>query len=199
MGRRKLEMKRIEDRSNRQVTFSKRRNGLIKKARELSVLCDVDVALLVFSSTGKLYEFCSSGSSLANILERYRKHLEEADASDAITNPRNCSLGDAWQRSHMELLQLAQSHMGGMDIEQLNMVDLVQLEKQLDAAMTQTRFRKIQLMEQSATPFYKQELRQENRLLEEQVNSLASGSGRGSVSGQHQPHQLATLRWMNKP
>lgn len=59
MGRRKLEIKRIEDKSSRQVTFSKRRNGLIKKARELSILCDVEVALLVFSSHGRLYEFCS--------------------------------------------------------------------------------------------------------------------------------------------
>ncbi|GMN49270.1 hypothetical protein TIFTF001_018437 [Ficus carica] len=63
MGRKKVELKRIEDKSSRQVTFSKRRNGLIKKARELSVLCDVDVALLVFSSRGKLYQF-SSGNGL---------------------------------------------------------------------------------------------------------------------------------------
>ncbi|KAL4586665.1 hypothetical protein LXL04_011307 [Taraxacum kok-saghyz] len=59
MGRRKLEMKRIEDKNSRQVTFSKRRSGLIKKARHLSLLCDVDVALVVFSSHGKLYEYCS--------------------------------------------------------------------------------------------------------------------------------------------
>ncbi|KVH97823.1 Transcription factor, MADS-box [Cynara cardunculus var. scolymus] len=59
MGRRKLEMKRIEDKSSRQVTFSKRRSGLNKKARQLSVLCDVDIAVVVFSSRGKLYEYCS--------------------------------------------------------------------------------------------------------------------------------------------
>ncbi|PIN10777.1 hypothetical protein CDL12_16629 [Handroanthus impetiginosus] len=60
MGRRKLEIKRIEDKSARQVTFTKRRNGLLKKAKELSVLCDVDVAAIIFSSRGKLYHFCSS-------------------------------------------------------------------------------------------------------------------------------------------
>ncbi|PNX65070.1 MADS-box protein SOC1-like, partial [Trifolium pratense] len=53
-------MKRIENESNRQVTFSKRRNGLLKKAFELSVLCDAEVALIVFSTTGKLYEFSST-------------------------------------------------------------------------------------------------------------------------------------------
>ncbi|KAK2969330.1 hypothetical protein RJ640_030871, partial [Escallonia rubra] len=59
MGRRKVEMKRIEDKSSRQVTFSKRRGGLMKKARELSVLCGVDVGVVVFSCSGKLYDFCS--------------------------------------------------------------------------------------------------------------------------------------------
>ncbi|RWV87075.1 hypothetical protein GW17_00050970 [Ensete ventricosum] len=54
-------MKRIENATSRQVTFSKRRTGLLKKAFELSVLCDVEkVALIIFSSRDKLYEFASS-------------------------------------------------------------------------------------------------------------------------------------------
>lgn len=53
-------MRRIENATSRQVTFSKRRNGLLKKAFELSVLCDAEVALIVFSPRGKLYEFASS-------------------------------------------------------------------------------------------------------------------------------------------
>jgi hypothetical protein len=61
MGRGRVELKRIENKINRQVTFSKRRNGLLKKAYELSVLCDAEVALIVFSSRGKLYEFGSAG------------------------------------------------------------------------------------------------------------------------------------------
>lgn len=52
-------MKRIENATSRQVTFSKRRNGLLKKAFELSVLCDAEVALIIFSPRGKLYEFSS--------------------------------------------------------------------------------------------------------------------------------------------
>lgn len=61
MGRGRVELKRIENKINRQVTFSKRRNGLLKKAYELSVLCDAEVALIIFSSRGKLYEFGSVG------------------------------------------------------------------------------------------------------------------------------------------
>ncbi|KHG10874.1 Agamous-like MADS-box protein AGL6 [Gossypium arboreum] len=71
MGRGRVELKRIENKINRQVTFSKRRNGLLKKAYELSVLCDAEVALIIFSSRGKLYEFGSSGMS--KTLERYQR------------------------------------------------------------------------------------------------------------------------------
>jgi hypothetical protein len=60
MGRGKIAIQRIDNRTNRQVTFSKRRNGLMKKARELAILCDADVGLIVFSCTGRLYEFTSS-------------------------------------------------------------------------------------------------------------------------------------------
>lgn len=56
----RVELRRIEDRTSRQVRFSKRRSGLFKKAFELSVLCDAEVALVVFSPAGRLYEFVSS-------------------------------------------------------------------------------------------------------------------------------------------
>ncbi|MCL7034925.1 hypothetical protein MKW94_015422 [Papaver nudicaule] len=64
MVRGKTEMRRIENATSRQVTFSKRRNGLLKKAFELSVLCEAEVALIIFSPRGKLYEFCSSSTSV---------------------------------------------------------------------------------------------------------------------------------------
>ncbi|KAF3795478.1 MADS-box transcription factor 56 [Nymphaea thermarum] len=59
MGRGKVELKRIENVTSRQVTFSKRRNGLLKKAFELSLLCDVEVALIIFSPSGRLYQYAS--------------------------------------------------------------------------------------------------------------------------------------------
>jgi MADS-box transcription factor len=60
MGRGRIEIKRIENTTNRQVTFCKRRNGLLKKAYELSVLCEAEVALIVFSSRGRLYEYSNN-------------------------------------------------------------------------------------------------------------------------------------------
>ncbi|VAI70401.1 unnamed protein product [Triticum turgidum subsp. durum] len=76
MGRGKIAIERIDNTMNRQVTFSKRRGGLMKKARELAILCDADLALIVFSSTGRLYDFASS-SGMEAILERYQEAKEE--------------------------------------------------------------------------------------------------------------------------
>jgi hypothetical protein len=67
MGRGKIELKKIESTSNRQVNFSKRRMGLLKKAQELSVLCDAEVGVIIFSNTGRLYDFSSSRFSSINL------------------------------------------------------------------------------------------------------------------------------------
>ncbi|XP_010558910.1 PREDICTED: agamous-like MADS-box protein AGL15 [Tarenaya hassleriana] len=79
MGRGKIEIKRIENANNRQVTFSKRRAGLLKKAHELAVLCDAEVAVIVFSNSGKLFEFASSGCLMVETMGRpveYRRSQE---------------------------------------------------------------------------------------------------------------------------
>jgi len=69
MAREKIQIKKIENATARQVTFSKRRRGLIKKAEELSVLCDADVALIIFSSTGKLFEYSNLRSFFLSLTQ----------------------------------------------------------------------------------------------------------------------------------
>ena len=54
MGRKKIQISRITDERNRQVTFTKRKFGLMKKAYELSVLCDCEIALIIFNSSNNL-------------------------------------------------------------------------------------------------------------------------------------------------
>ncbi|XWS60250.1 hypothetical protein CRYUN_Cryun07bG0020200 [Craigia yunnanensis] len=80
MVRGKVELKRIENPTSRQVTFSKRRNGILKKAFELSILCDAEVSLLIFSSSGKVYQFAShehlSGEDILALGMRELKQLE---------------------------------------------------------------------------------------------------------------------------
>lgn len=67
MARGKIQIKRIENATNRQVTYSKRRNGLFKKAHELTVLCDATVSLIMVSSSGKIHEYISPSTTYANL------------------------------------------------------------------------------------------------------------------------------------
>ena len=60
MTRRRIQIKKVDNTTARQVTFSKRRRGLFKKAFELSTLCDAEIGLMVFSAAGKLFEYASS-------------------------------------------------------------------------------------------------------------------------------------------
>ncbi|KAL0297986.1 UNVERIFIED_CONTAM: Agamous-like MADS-box protein [Sesamum angustifolium] len=76
-------MRRIDNTSSRQVTFSKRRNGLVKKAKELSILCDAEIGLIIFSSTGKHYDFAST--SMESVIERYKGMKEEHNYN--VLNP----------------------------------------------------------------------------------------------------------------
>jgi len=71
MGRKKIRIERISDERNRQVTFTKRKNGLMKKAMELSVLCDCDIALVIFNSNNKLFQYASA--DIDTILAKYSK------------------------------------------------------------------------------------------------------------------------------
>ncbi|KAL7685043.1 putative transcription factor, MADS-box [Plasmopara halstedii] len=80
MGRKKIQIKRIEDDRNRQVTFAKRKNGIFKKAMELSKLCDCEIALIVFDSNEKLYQYSSTG--VDQILLKYTEYGEPYETKD---------------------------------------------------------------------------------------------------------------------
>ncbi|KAL8030669.1 hypothetical protein ABFX02_14G300400 [Erythranthe guttata] len=73
MARGKIQIKRIENQTNRQVTYSKRRNGLFKKAHELTVLCDAKVSILMISSTQKLHEYISPSITTKQMFDQYQK------------------------------------------------------------------------------------------------------------------------------
>ncbi|GFP88399.1 agamous-like mads-box protein agl9 homolog [Phtheirospermum japonicum] len=141
MGRGRVELKRIENKINRQVTFAKRRNGLLKKAYELSVLCDAEVALIIFSNRGKLYEFCSS-SSMLKTLERYQKcnygapepNISTREALELSSQQEYLKL-----KARYEALQRTQRNLLGEDLGPLNSKELESLERQLDMSLKQIR------------------------------------------------------------
>ncbi|PPR95741.1 hypothetical protein GOBAR_AA24924 [Gossypium barbadense] len=146
MGRGKVELKRIENKINRQVTFAKRRNGLLKKAYELSILCDAEVALIIFSNRGKLYEF-SSSNSIADTLERYNRCTYGAlePGQTEIETQRNYQ--DYLKlKAKVEVLQHSQRHFLGEELGDLGSKELEQLEHQLDFSLKKIRSLKEEML-----------------------------------------------------
>ncbi|KAF3340338.1 MADS-box transcription factor [Carex littledalei] len=179
MGRGRVELKRIENKINRQVTFSKRRNGLLKKAYELSVLCDAEVALIVFSSRGKLYEFGSAG--IPKTLERYQRTCfnSQDGTTAAICETQSWYQEMSKLKAKLENLQRTQRNLLGEDLGPLSVKELQQLERQLETALSQARQRKTQIMMDQV-----EELRRKERQLGEinkQLKSRLDAEGAGSL------------------
>ncbi|XP_038886104.1 MADS-box protein CMB1 [Benincasa hispida] len=157
MGRGRVELKKIENKINRQVTFTKRRNGLLKKAYELSILCDAEVALIIFSTRGKLYEF-SSSSSIAKTLERYERH--SYGALEASHPPKDT---ERWYQEYLKLkaevegLQYSQRRFLGEELDDLETKELDQLEIQLEMSLKQIRSTKSQTMFDQLSDLQKKE------------------------------------------
>ncbi|KAH9739676.1 Agamous-like MADS-box protein AGL8 [Citrus sinensis] len=169
MGRGRVQLKRIENKISRQVTFSKRRAGLLKKAHEISVLCDAEVALIVFSTKGKLYEY-STESSMETILERYERNAyveQQLVTNDA--EPQGCwSLEYPKLKSRIEVLEKNIRNFMGGDLEPLSLRELQYLEQQIDTSLKRLRNRKNQLIHESISDLQKRE-----RALQDQNNMLA--------------------------
>ncbi|KAJ6867031.1 agamous-like MADS-box protein MADS2 [Populus alba x Populus x berolinensis] len=145
MGRGRVELKRIENKINRQVTFAKRRNGLLKKAYELSVLCDAEVALIIFSNRGKLFEFCST-SNMLKTLERYQKCSYGAEEVNKPAKELESSYREYLKvKAKFETLQRTQRNLLGEDLGPLNTKELEQLERHLESSLKQVRSTKLLL------------------------------------------------------
>ncbi|XP_048119175.1 myocyte-specific enhancer factor 2A isoform X4 [Alosa alosa] len=90
MGRKKIQITRIMDERNRQVTFTKRKFGLMKKAYELSVLCDCEIALIIFNSANKLFQYAST--DMDKVLLKYTEYNEPHESrtnSDIVEKLRH--------------------------------------------------------------------------------------------------------------
>ncbi|XP_020782059.1 myocyte-specific enhancer factor 2C-like [Boleophthalmus pectinirostris] len=93
MGRKKIQIARIMDERNRHVTFTKRKFGLMKKAYELSVLCDCEIALIIFNSTNKLFQYAST--DMDKVLLKYTEYNEPHESrtnSDIVDTLRKKGL-----------------------------------------------------------------------------------------------------------
>ncbi|KAG6603203.1 Agamous-like MADS-box protein AGL18, partial [Cucurbita argyrosperma subsp. sororia] len=148
MGRGRVEIKKIENINSRQVTFSKRRNGLMKKAKELSVLCDAEVAIVVFSSTGRLYEF--SSTSMEHTLSRYRGQGMELDfPRETLDHPTQVPPSDSDAKSSEDefvKLKLTYMQMRGQELDSLSFRELQNLENQLREGIVSIKDKKESLL-----------------------------------------------------
>ncbi|KAK8549055.1 hypothetical protein V6N13_054186 [Hibiscus sabdariffa] len=133
MGRGKIEIKRIENSSNRQVTYSKRRNGIMKKAKEITVLCDAKVSLIIFASSGKMHEYCSPSTKLIDILDQYQK-----TSGKKLWDAKHENLSNEIDRIKKENdnMQIELRHLKGEDITSLPYKELMALEDALETGLT---------------------------------------------------------------
>ncbi|OWM67504.1 hypothetical protein CDL15_Pgr028367 [Punica granatum] len=157
MGRGKIEIKRIENTTNRQVTFCKRRNGLLKKAYELSVLCDAEVALIVFSSRGRLYEY--SNNNIKTTIERYKKASSDSANTTSVIeiNAQYYQQESAKLRQQIQML-----HLMGDSLSALSVKELKQLENRLERGITRIRSKKHEMLLCEIEYLQKKEIEMEN-------------------------------------
>ncbi|XP_039071296.1 agamous-like MADS-box protein AGL104 [Hibiscus syriacus] len=148
MGRVKLEIKRIENNTNRQVTFSKRRNGLIKKAYELSILCDIDIALVMFSPSGRISHF-SGRRRIEDVFIRYI-NVPDREREHALIFPEQIRHPDIQNKEYLLrilqqlrsendiALQLDSPTSFNSDFKEIQQ-EIVRLQQQLQMAEEQLR------------------------------------------------------------
>lgn len=144
----------------------------MKKAFELSVLCDAEVGLMVFSPRGKLYEF--SSSSMQKTIERYRLHAREMsiNAKEEEQSIQKLKQDAANMTKKIELLESSKRKLMGEDLQSCSAEELQDLERQLDKGLGIIRGRKNYLLGEQIA-----QLKERERLLLEQNATLRRQMG----------------------
>ncbi|KAK4841206.1 hypothetical protein QYF36_000739 [Acer negundo] len=166
MGRGKIEIRRIENSTTREVTFSKRRSGLLQNTHELSVLCDAQIGLIVFSSTGKLSQYCTHPFRMEEIIERQQKVTGTTRIPDHDNGEELCNELVVLRKETDRLQQSIRRYTG----EELSLIayeDLHGLEQQLQLSLDKVRARKNELLQQQLN-----NLRNKVRILEEENSNM---------------------------
>ncbi|MED6144078.1 hypothetical protein PIB30_012165 [Stylosanthes scabra] len=186
MAREKIQIKKIDNATARQVTFSKRRRGLFKKAEELSVLCDADVALIVFSSTGKLFHY--SSSSMREILERHHLHSKNLAKLDQPSLELQLAENSNYTRLSKEVAEKSHKlrQLRGEDLQGLNIEELQQLERSLETGLGRVIEKKGEKIMSEITELQRKgmQLVEENERLRRQVVEITNGKGHNHFGGE---------------
>ncbi|KAF1861693.1 hypothetical protein Lal_00026111 [Lupinus albus] len=170
MGRGKIVIRRIDNSTSRQVTFSKRRKGLFKKAKELAILCDAEVGLVIFSNTGKLYEYANT--SMKSVVERYNTCKEE---HQQLINPESEVKREVEiLRQQLQILQENHRQLMGEQLYGLSVRNLQDLENQLEMSLQGVRMKKEQVLTEEIQELNRKGnlIHQENVELYKKVNII---------------------------
>ncbi|KAK4252757.1 hypothetical protein QN277_014306 [Acacia crassicarpa] len=178
MTRRRIQIKKIDSITARQVTFSKRRKGLFKKAQELSTLCDAEIALLVFSSTGKLFDYASS--RMQQVIERYdqqsaSQRLGQSSVDLQLEGDEN-KLSKVVAKRTREFRRL-----NGEELEECTLEELQELEERLQRGLSRVSktkderiVKEINARKRKGIQLMEQNQRMKQRLAQEQGQSSES-------------------------
>ncbi|KAI4388859.1 hypothetical protein MLD38_001185 [Melastoma candidum] len=174
MARGKIQMRRIENSVHRQVTFCKRRAGLLKKAKELSVLCDAEIGVFIFSSHGKLYELATKGT-MQGMIEKYMEttnsgsQLEPEQITEAQTMDAKKEIG--MLKQEIEVLQKGLGYIFGGGSRSMTPYELDVLEKHLEFWIYHIRSAKMDIMFQEIQLLRNKEgiLQAENQYLQKKI------------------------------
>lgn len=176
MAREKVQIKKIDNATARRVTFSKRRRGLFKKAEELSVLCDADVAVILFSSNDKLFHY--SSSSMKEVLERrslHSKNLEKLNQPSLelqlVEDTNYANLSKEVAERTLQLRRLRGEELQGLSIEELH-----QLEKSLEAGLSRVVAKKGEVIMNEINHLQEKEVKlmEENDKLRQELLKISS-------------------------
>ncbi|KAF5764744.1 putative transcription factor MADS-MIKC family [Helianthus annuus] len=202
IGKGKIEIKRIENTTNRQVTFCKRRNGLLKKAYELSVLCDAEVALIVFSSRGRLYEYANN--SVRGTIDRYKKSCLDPPSTGSVAEANAQFYQQEATKLRQQIANLQNQNrqfyrnIMGESLADMPGKELKNLESKLEKAINRIRAKKNELLFAEIEYMQKRELElhnsnqflrariAENERAQQQHMSLMPGSSGYNDLGPHQ-------------
>lgn len=175
MAREKIKIRKIDNITARQVTFSKRRRGIFKKAEELSVLCDADIALIIFSATGKLFDF--SNCRMKDILSRYTRQTKEEKQEEPflelqLENSNLAKLSKEVADKSQELRKLKGEDLQGVDLE-----ELLKLERLIEDSLSRVIDTKGKRIKHEIETLQKQGdiLMEENQKLRRKMIALSQG------------------------
>ncbi|CAN6241634.1 unnamed protein product [Urochloa humidicola] len=183
MARGKVQMRRIENPVHRQVTFCKRRMGLLKKANELAVLCDADVGVMVFSPRGKIYELATNGN-MQGLIDRYKSSYGQMQGeSSRKKKPQVIPQEVITLTCEIESLQNGLRYMyGESDINHMSLDELHALESNLEIWVQKIRYQKMRIMSMEIEILRNKEgiLQAANDILQERVteqNGILNSTG----------------------